>query len=480
MNGVARTRQRRWNIAATVTLAMLVMVVAVMYVKFYREFPAQQFASDEDHFLFGSLGTEGEEGIPYWIWLVLPRIFPEHLPRPGGYAALGVLGKDGSEMPAGFSKVTVGYPRVGTNCALCHTARWRERAGGAPRIVPAGPAHQTGVQEYRRFLVASASDERFTASAILGEIAKNYRLSLLDRALYRFVIIPSTRRRLLSLGRDRQWTHAVRVWGRGRADVINEAKFSILQRPDANSIGIADNVPLWNLGTRDGKALFWDGSNVSLKESVAASALGTGTTLNRIDRVEPSLARIQNYISAVRPPAYPFAVDQAAAEAGRKVFDGVCAQCHAPAGARTGTVIPIAEIATDRHRLDAWKAEDAAAFNELGNGRNAKFASFRKSDGYVAVPLDGTWLRAPYLHNGSVPSLTDLLEPAERRPRQFWRGYDVYDSTRVGFVSTGSEAQRVGTLHDVTTPGDSNAGHSYGTDLPADSKRVLLEFLKTQ
>lgn len=480
MNGDARTRQRRWKIAAAITLAIAVIVISVAYVKFYRASPAQQFASDEDHFLFGSLGAEAEEGIPYWIWLVLPRVFPEHLPRPGGYAALGVLGKDGSEMPAGFSKVTVGYPRVGTNCALCHTARWRERAGAAPRIVPAGPAHQTGVQEYRRFLVASASDERFTASTILGEIAKNYRLSLLDRALYRFVIIPSTRRRLLALDRDRQWTHPHRDWGRGRVDMINDAKFSLLERPDANSVGMADNAPVWNLGQRDGKALFWDGSNSSLKESVAASALMTGTTVNRIDRLEPSLARIQNFISTVRPPAYPFAVDQGSAEAGRKVFDAACAQCHASAGPRTGTVIPIAELGTDRARLDAWKPEDAAAFNELGNGGSVKFASFRKSDGYVAVSLDGAWLRAPYLHNGSVPSLADLLEAPERRPRQFWRGYDVYDATRVGFVSTGPEAQRIGTLHDVSAPGNSNTGHSYGTDLPADSKRVLLEFLKTQ
>ena len=80
--------------------------------------------------------------------------------------------------------------------ASAPTARCAIRPGGAngqaapPTIVPAGPAHQTGVQEYRRFLIACASDQRFNAATILGEIAKNYRLSLLDRALYRFVIIP--------------------------------------------------------------------------------------------------------------------------------------------------------------------------------------------------------------------------------------------------------------------------------------------------
>jgi hypothetical protein len=143
-------------------------------------------------------------------------------------------------------------------------------------------------------------------------------------------------------------------------------------------------------------------------------------------------------------------------------------------------VIPIAELGTDRLRLDAWTANDANAYNALGDGRDWKFSAFRKTDGYVAVPLDGVWLRAPYLHNGSVPSLADLLEPPERRPREFWRGYDVYDPANVGFVSSGSESRRIGTLHDVAKPGNSHAGHLYGTELPAESKRALLEFLKTQ
>ena len=298
--------------------------------------------------------------------------------------------------------------------------------------------------------------------------------------LYRLFIIPSTRRRLLALERSGEWMHTRPEWGRGRADVINDAKFSLLRRPNDDTLGTADTVPLWNLRPRDGKALFWDGSNSSLKESVLASALAMGTAADSLDDDQSSLARVQNYISAVRPPAYPFAVDQTAAQQGRKIFDGACAACHAPGGSRTGTVIPIAELGTDRLRLDAWTSNDANAFNALGDGRDWKLSGFRKTGGYVAVPLEGVWLRAPYLHNGSVPSLADLLEPPDRRPREFWRGYDVYDPVNVGFVSTGSEARRIGKPHDVGQPGNSHAGHLYGTELPAESKRVLLEFLKTQ
>ena len=137
-----------WTVVAIVALAMGAIAGVIAYVKLSRAQPPPVFSSDEDHFLYGSTGTEGEHGIPYWIWLVLPRIFPEHLPRPGGYPALGLMSRGGSEMPAGFSRVTIGYPRVGINCALCHTARWRERPTAPPIIVPAGPAHQTGAQEY--------------------------------------------------------------------------------------------------------------------------------------------------------------------------------------------------------------------------------------------------------------------------------------------------------------------------------------------
>jgi hypothetical protein len=78
-----------------------------------------------------------------------------------------------------------------------------------------------------------------------------------------------------------------------------------------------------------------------------------------------------------------------------------------------------------------------------------------------------------------VPSLTDLLEPVAARPKTFWRGYDVYDPEHVGFITVGPEAQREGSFVDINREGNSNAGHTYGTDLPAASKRALLEYLKT-
>ena len=91
----------------------------------------------------------------------------------------------------------------------------------------------------------------------------------------------------------------------------------------------------------------------------------------------------------------------------------------------------------------------------------------------------GTWLLGPYLHNGSVPTLSDLLAPPDQRPAVFYRGYDVVDADHVGFVATGAAAEASGFRFDTRERGNANTGHNYGTDLGDTDKRALLEYLKT-
>ena len=95
------------------------------------------------------------------------------------------------------------------------------------------------------------------------------------------------------------------------------------------------------------------------------------------------------------------------------------------------------------------------------------------------MPLDGVWLNAPYLHNGSVPTLEALLADPADRPTRFYRGYDVLDVSGVGFVATGPDAERDGALIETSRPGNGNQGHVYGTGLADADKRALLEYLKT-
>jgi len=154
-----------------------------------------------------------------------------------------------------------------------------------------------------------------------------------------------------------------------------------------------------------------------------------------------------------------------------------CAECHAVDGKRVGQTEPIEEIRTDSERLNSFTNELSEKMNTLGTGRPWRFSHFRKTNGYAS--LDGVGLRAPYLHNGSVPTLRDLVRPSEDRPAVSWRGYDVYDYKAVGFVTGGPEAERGGFRFDTSVRGNGRQGHEYGTKLKPAEKQDLLEYLKT-
>ena len=95
---------------------------------------------------------------------------------------------------------------------------------------------------------------------------------------------------------------------------------------------------------------------------------------------------------------------------------------------------------------------------------------------YSARPLAGVWATAPYLHNGSVPSLYDLLLPAAQRPAVFYVGNREYDAKRLGYVSAASASAF---KFDTAGDGNSNRGHEYGKDLSEADRYALLEYLKT-
>ena len=89
-------------------------------------------------------------------------------------------------------------------------------------------------------------------------------------------------------------------------------------------------------------------------------------------------------------------------------------------------------------------------------------------------------MRAPYLHNGSVPTLWDLLQPAELRPQVFFTGSDIYDKDKVGFVTSGEQMKASADFkYDTRLEGNHNSGHLYGTQLSELDKRALIEFMKT-
>ena len=200
------------TLLAVAVLVVLAAGLAIWY-QIYREEPQPGWitADQRDNFLYGSIGAERTAGIPYWIWLVLPRICPDHLPGQGGYAALGRPWEEGKEMPAGFTKKTVGYIRVAANCALCHAVPSRPGPNEVPGIVLAARDQSADPQPLQTFLAQCAQDPHFNADDILSEIDMATKLSIPQRLLYKYVLIPRTRRALLdrsALITSELWLHS--------------------------------------------------------------------------------------------------------------------------------------------------------------------------------------------------------------------------------------------------------------------------------
>ena len=436
--------------------------------------------SVEDHFKYGSIGAEEDIGVPYWIWRVLPIVFEDKLPdRPGvGYERLGFVDEGGQAgRPIG---TTLLDDRVGLNCATCHVGTVRSTPSAPRQIVLGMPAHQMDLQAYARFLSAAGADPRFTGSTLIAAIREiNPDFSWWDSVRHRLFVIPLTKRGIREQTEQNAWFDRRPPQGPGRVDTFNPYKRMLELDIDADTtIGTADLPTLWNQRVRQGLWLHWDGNNDSVEERNKSAAIGAGATPDSLDL--DSLARIEAWIMDLPPPAFPAEhIRTELVERGAAVYGEACASCHDIDAPRVGQVTPIDQIGTDPERLHSFTAELAERMNTIGEGRAWQFTRFRKTNGYANMPLDGVWLRAPYLHNGSVPTLRALLFPDER-PAIFHRGYDVYDWTGVGFVSTGPDAEREGVRFDTSLRGNGNGGHLYGQDLPVSDREALIEYLKTR
>ncbi len=490
---LADYRRRRRTRRLMVAGALLILALAGAWLGIQRLMRpvVPHLASDAEHFKYGSIGNDAGSGIPLPIWAVLPRVFPEYLPGPGGYASLGFrweAGRDRRNPPAGFSKARVGVDRVSINCATCHITTYRLRPEAPLQFALAGTSNAVDILGYQRFLTASARDSRFSADILLPAMAEaGIRLGWAERQLYRHVLIPATRKALREQGARFAWTSDRPSWGPGRIDPFNPVKFGILGLPVDRTIGNSDMQPVWGLDLREAirkdGAFHWDGLNDSVREVVLSSALGDGSDPGAFEAWRPSINRIERFLRSVRPPPSPHRAEAAAAARGQRIFEAGCSSCHGERGHRTLTVVSAAEVGTDPERVRMWTARAAATYNGYARSHGFDFRRFRNIEGYLSPTLEGLWLRAPYLHNGSVPTLADLLEPPERRPTAFIRGGETLDPVRGGFIAPPcdpSAPRRGRYCHDTSLPGNGNGGHLYGTRLPPSQKADLLAFLLTR
>jgi hypothetical protein len=151
-------------------------------------------------------------------------------------------------------------------------------------------------------------------------------------------------------------------------------------------------------------------------------------------------------------------------------------------------MVPIDTIGTDRARFDALSAAHRQSYGESWFGHYGQQNTLTQPAGYVAPPLDGIWASAPYLHNGSVPTLWHMLHVDERPA--VWRRTSVadYDLEKVGLVvetftelppDAASDKRLRREYFQTKAFGKSAAGHEFVEELTDEEKVAVLEYLKT-
>jgi hypothetical protein len=248
--------------------------------------------------------------------------------------------------------------------------------------------------------------------------------------------------------------------------------------------------PWWNLDKKH--AVFYNGQGRG--DHVGTMILASTTCTDSVAEareIDRWFTDVAAYLATLEAPAYPWPIDQALADDGERLFNRECKECHGRYGRGEhypNKLVGLDEVGTDPAMANAAvdDAEDYIRWFETSfYGRHGDAVPGR---GYIAPPLDGVWATAPYLHNGSVPTIAALLDTSKRPT--YWRHdgaepdydqaalgwrYRELDQGRKQFASL--EAQKW--VYDTTRRGYGNQGHDFGDELTEPERTALLEYLKT-
>jgi mono/diheme cytochrome c family protein len=273
------------------------------------------------------------------------------------------------------------------------------------------------------------------------------------------------------------------------------ADLSIVQRPPRFDLVHHDmDAPAWwHYAKR--KSLYADGFAPKGHRMLMQFLLVKENGPDRFHAWEDEFRDIERWIASLRAPRWPWPVDESLAGKGRLLFERHCGSCHGSyeaGGDYPDQIVDIAEVGTDRVRLDSLTVKErgdlnASWFAHFGDDATA-LRDRESPGGYVAPPLDGIWATAPYFHNGSVPTLWHVLHPAAR-PAVWKRTPTGYDQARVGLEleldesaappTAGLSAAERRRRFDTSKPGKGAAGHDFPDVLDEEGKTAVLEYLKT-
>lgn len=250
-----------------------------------------------------------------------------------------------------------------------------------------------------------------------------------------------------------------------------------------------DTPPWWRMAKKSTQFFNGMGRGDHRQTMMTASSLCVDDIADA-EKIDAYFNDVNAFIRDLKPPTYPFAVDRERAALGARVFAANCAGCHGTYGkdaSYPNLVIPLEVVKTDPVYAAAgpFLSEFVAWYNDSVYGQEAWL---EPNVGYVPPPLDAIWATAPFLHNGSVPTIEAVLD-SKSRPR-YWKRVDFdsrhFDEERLGWpyeqLSYGQDdagdAERK-YIYDTTQIGHWNTGHTFGDHLTDDERRAVIEYLKT-
>lgn len=191
------------------------------------------------------------------------------------------------------------------------------------------------------------------------------------------------------------------------------------------------------------------------------------------------------YIRSIEPPKYPLPINEGLALEGKTIFTNTCSKCHGTYGTDgkyPNFLVPESIIKTDSMllRSNQQNKQFLDWFNKSWFAQGENPARLEPSNGYVAPPLDGVWITAPYLHNGSVPTLEAVLN-SKIRPTYWSRNFKdtSYDYKNIGWKYAIHSQPNGKKYYNTTLPGYGNYGHYFGDKLTDTERKAVIEYLKT-
>ncbi|MFL9841688.1 c-type cytochrome [Sphingomonas sp. ST-64] len=432
--------------------------------------------------------------------------WPDGMPtQPSGTLPLG--------MTHGVLSPIRGLPVSIANlgCAACHAGATYDAKGDADpdRAWLGMPNSSIDLEGYTRAVFTAMRRQVRDPDRLLRATATIFpEMRGRERFALRWLVLPRVKKRLTELGqapRPLPFPNGLPGSTNGVA-ALKQALGTPLAGGGAGELGFV-SVP--DLGQRDWRrSLLTDGAYAVPGEAAGRAmedagrtsahreALATITTFFTVpsmgvhpDRAERSLGEAREvgaFLATYRAQPFPGRIDARAAAQGAVIYARACASCH---GSYSGSARPkltrfpnwIGDVGTDPLRANLF---DAALVDAVNTTRYAQRMTMRAGNGYAAPPLAGIWASAPYLHNGSVPTIAALLDPS-RRPTAFMVGGHSLDFTALGLrlaadgrYPAGSRPWAGTAWIDTRKPGLSNDGHVFGSDLTEPEKRALIAFLK--